>query len=74
MNVFLSAIAGDDISMGSGGGGGLNGQSLSKYHMWHDQGEWVGCRIYCFWDIGKERVQIPLFDIVFSMVELLTTL
>ena len=33
--------------------------------MWHDQEEWVGCRRYCFWDIGKNSVQILLFYIVF---------
>ena len=32
--------------------------------MWHDQGKWVRCRRYCFWDIGKERVPILLFYIV----------
>ena len=36
--------------------------------MWHDQEEWVGCRRCCFWDTGKNRVQIPLFYIVFSIV------
>ena len=25
-------------------------------HMWHDQGEWGGCRRYSFWDIGKESI------------------
>ena len=42
--------------------------------MWHDQREWVGYRRYCFWDIGKESIQIPLFYIVFSVYILLTTL
>ena len=30
-------------------------------NMWHDQKEWVECRPCCFWDIGKNSVQIPLF-------------
>ena len=41
----------------------------SKHNMWHDQEEWVGCRGCCFWDIGKNSVQIPLFHIVFSIVK-----
>ena len=42
--------------------------------MWHDQGEWVWCHRYWFWDIGKERVQIPLLNIVFSVDKLFITL
>ena len=34
-------------------------------YMWHDQEEWVRCRRYWFWDIGKNSVQIPLFYIGF---------
>ena len=30
-------------------------------NMWHDQEEWVRCRQCCFWDIGKNSFQIPLF-------------
>ena len=36
-------------------------------YMWHDQEEWVGCRPYCFWDIGKNSVPIPLFYIVLAL-------
>ena len=46
---------------------------LSLY-MWHDQGEWVGCRQCCFWDIGKNCVKIPLFYIVFSIDKFFITL
>ena len=35
--------------------------------MWHDQGEWFGYRKYCFWDLGKERVQISLFYVVLKI-------
>ena len=35
--------------------------------MWHDQEEWVGCWRCCFWDIGKNRVQIPLFYIALAL-------
>ena len=42
--------------------------------LWHDQEEWVRCRRCCFWDIGKNRVQIPLFYIVFSIVKSFITL
>ena len=41
------------------------------WYMWHGQGERVGCLGYCFWDIGKERVEIPLFYIVFSVDKLI---
>ena len=43
-------------------------------YMWHDQEEWVGCRRCCFSDIGKNRVKIPLFYIVFSIVKSFITL
>ena len=43
-------------------------------YFWYDQGDWVRCRRYCFWDIGKERGQICLFYIVFSTDKLLITL
>ena len=36
-------------------------------HMRHDQEEWVGCWRCCFWYIGKNSVQIPLFYIVLSL-------
>ena len=42
-------------------------------YMWHDQGECVGCRRYGFWDIGKERGQIMLLYIVFSVDKLIIT-
>ena len=42
--------------------------------QWHDQEEWVGCQPYCFWDIGKNSVQIPLFYIVFSTDKFFITL
>ena len=42
--------------------------------MWHDQEEWVACRGCCFWDIGKNSVQIPLFHIVFSIAKSFITL
>ena len=42
--------------------------------MWHGQGEWVGCRSYCFWDIGKKRGKILLFYIVFSTDKFFITL
>ena len=38
-------------------------------NLWHDQEEWVGCRGCCFWDIGQNSVQFPLFHIVFSSVK-----
>ena len=44
------------------------------HNLWHDQVEWVGCRKYCFWDIGKNSVQIPLFYIVFSIDKFVITL
>ena len=28
---------------------------------WHDQEEWVGCRKYWFWDIGKNILEIVSF-------------
>ena len=34
---------------------------------WHDHGERVGCRRYWFCDIGKERVPILLFYIVWRV-------
>ena len=43
-------------------------------NLWHDQEEWVGCRGYCFWNIGKNSVQIPLFYIAFSISKFLITL
>ena len=43
-------------------------------YLWHDQEEWVGCRLYFFWDIGKNSVPIPLFYIVFSIVKFFITL
>ena len=46
----------------------------AKMHKWHDQEEWVGCRQCCFWDIGKNSVQIPLFYLVFSIVKSCITL
>ena len=38
-------------------------------NMWHDQEEGVGCRRCCFWDIVKNKVWIPLFCTVFSIVK-----
>ena len=35
--------------------------------MWHDQGEWVGCQEYWFWDTGLKRWQILMFYIVFDL-------
>ena len=48
--------------------------TLMYPNMWHDQEEWVGCRGCCFWDIGKNSVQIPLFHIVFSIDKSFITL
>ena len=39
---------------------------LCKY-MWHDQGQWVGCREYWFWVTGLKRWQILMFYIVFEL-------
>ena len=48
---------------------------LLPISMWHDQGEWVRCRRYCFWDIGKEKNHIIfLCFIVFRVDKLLLTL
>ena len=33
--------------------------------MWGDQEKWFGCRIYCFWDIDKNSIQI-IFCLVSS--------
>ena len=57
----------------------VNYQHLAKQislwaYMWHEQEEWVGCRRYCFWDIGINSVQILLFYIVFSIYKLFITL
>ena len=49
------------------------GHKLNRY-MWLDQEEWVGCRGYWFWDIGKNSVPIPLFYIVFSIEKFFITL
>ena len=38
---------------------------ISDDNMWHDQEEWVGCRRYCFWDIGKNSVQKSVCFILF---------
>ena len=38
-----------------------------KVYMWHDQGEWVGCREYWFWVTGLKRWQILMFFIVFKL-------
>ena len=46
-------------------------QSGTFIHMWHDQEEWVGCRRCCFWEIGKNSVQIPLFYDVFKHWQIL---
>ena len=35
-------------------------------HMWHDQGEWVGCRGYWFWVTGLKTWQILMYFIVFK--------
>ena len=29
---------------------------LSYFHLWHDQGEWVGCRKYWFWATGLKEM------------------
>ena len=34
--------------------------TLRIWNMWQDQEEWVGCWRCCFWDIGKNSVQILL--------------
>ena len=36
-------------------------------YMWHDQGEWVGCREYSFWVTGLKIWQILMFFIVFKL-------
>ena len=43
-------------------------------NMWHDQEERVGCQGCCFWNIGQNSVQIPLFHIVFSIAKFFITL
>ena len=40
---------------------------LSFLYMWHDQGEWVGCREYWLWVTGLKRWQILMFFIVFKL-------
>ena len=32
----------------------------------HEQEEWVGCRRYCFWNIGKNSIQICLMTILLT--------
>ena len=34
-----------------------------RNHLWHGQGEWVGCREYWFWVSGIKRWQILMFFI-----------
>ena len=36
-------------------------------YMWHDQGEWVGCREYWFWATGLKGWQIIMFFIAFKL-------
>ena len=43
-------------------------------YMWHDQGEWVGCREYWFWVTGLKRWQIPMFFIVFKFQRMFLSL
>ena len=50
-----------------------NKQTLDN-QMWHDQGEWVGCREYWFWDIVNYTVQLLLYFIVFSITKLTLSL
>ena len=45
---------------------GVYGVSYTVYVTW-SRG-WVGCRRYSCWDIGNERVQIPLFYIVSALI------
>ena len=44
---------------------------MGKSHIWHDQGEWVGCREYWFWVTGLKRWQILIFFIVFKLHRML---
>ena len=48
--------------------------AYTMYSYTHDQEEWVRCRPYCFWDIGKNSVQIPLLYIVFNIDKFFITL
>ena len=41
--------------------------TVVQKEMWHDQGEWVRCRKYWFWDTGIKRWQIFMFYIVFDL-------
>ena len=43
-------------------------------HLWHDQGEWVGCREYWFWVTGLKRWQILMFYIVFELQRIFRSL
>ena len=58
--------------------GNLDGKYVSQNTftatiVWRDQGERVGCRIYGFWDIGKQKVQICLFYIGFFSIDISVT-